>query len=338
MFTSGRGSGEAAFEPVSPIAVWEIIPVSVTPLSRESGYLLVVLFRSVEAHMRIVFMLVLVIAANVGSLRAQERVTLHPDRGDPASVELFIARPEGAGPWPVMLFVHGHQSAPRPGGRVFMQLDQRPALATVDEGRLETMRRRGYLAAAVSLPGYGATTGPADFWGPRSQRAFRAALDYLLQDPGADPGRVAVYGVSGGAATASMEATTDPRIKALILVEGFYDVGEGYPTGQPALDAYIEREAGVTPEAFAQRAALRYADRIAAATLILHRSDDVRGGMADQAQRLAEKLQAGGRTVHLRIYRDLPTSGPLYEQQHHQIPIAAQWEEIDPFLKKIIGK
>jgi dipeptidyl aminopeptidase/acylaminoacyl peptidase len=288
--------------------------------------------------MRIVFMLVLLMAANTVSLSAQERVALHPDSGDPAEVELFISKPEGAGPWPVMLFVHGHQSAPRPGGRVFIQLDQRPALATVDEGRLETMRGRGYLAAAVSLPGYGGTTGPADFWGPRSQRAFRAALDHLLQVPGADPGKVAVYGVSGGAATASMEATTDPRIKALILVEGFYDVGEGYPTGQPSLDAYIEREAGVTPEAFAQRAALRYADKIQAATLILHRSDDVRGGMADQAQQLAEKLQANGKVVHLRVYENLPASGQLYEQKHHQIPISAQWEEIDPFLKHIIGK
>jgi hypothetical protein len=29
------------------------------------------------------------------------------------------------------------------------------------------MRERGYLSAAVLLPGYGTTSGPPDFWGPR---------------------------------------------------------------------------------------------------------------------------------------------------------------------------
>jgi dipeptidyl aminopeptidase/acylaminoacyl peptidase len=281
-----------------------------------------------EVLMRFVLVLVLLIAANTGSLRAEERVVLHPDGGDLGDVELLMAKPEAGGSWPVILFVHGHQSAPRPDARVFIRLDRRPTLATIDEGRLETMRQRGYLAAAVSLPGYGRTTGPPDFWGPRSQRALRAALDYLLQVPGADSSRVAVYGVSGGAATASMEATTDPRIKALILVAGIYDVGEAYPTGDPGLDAYIEREAGLTPEAFAQRAALRYTDKIEAATLILHGSEDHRGGVVDQARLLAKRLQANGMVVQLRVYDSTP----------HSIPISAQWEEIDPFLKQIIGK
>jgi len=278
--------------------------------------------------MRFVFMPILLIAVNTGSLRAEERVVLHSAGGDPADVELFMAKPEASGSWPVILFVHGHQSPPRPGARVFIRLDRRPQLATIDEGRLEIMRERGYLAAAVSLPGYGRTTGPADFFGPRSQKAVRVALDYLLQVPGADSSRVAVYGVSGGAATASMEATTDPRIKVLILVAGIYDVGASYPTGDPGLDEHIEREAGLTPEAFAQRAALRYADKIQAATLILHGSEDHRGGVVDQARLLAERLHANGTVVHLRVYDATP----------HSIPISAQWEEIDPFLKQIIGK
>ncbi len=137
-----------------------------------------------------------------------------------------------------------------------------------------------------------------------------------------------MYGVSGGAATASMEATTDPRIKALILAAGIYDLGESYPTGDPGLDEYIKREAGLTPEAFAQRAALRYAGKIEAATLILHGSEDHRGRVVDQARLLAERLQANGKVVHLRVYDSTP----------HSIPISAQWEEIGPFLEKIIGK
>ncbi len=259
---------------------------------------------------------------------AQERVVLHPQSHDPADVELFISRPRGGFAWPVILFVHGHQSPHRPGGRVFTHLDRRPALASIDEGRLELMRERGYLAAAVSLPGYGTTSGPPDFWGPRSQAALRAALDHLLALPNIDRERVAVYGVSGGAATASMVATSDPRITALILVAGVYDLGMEYPSGDPGLDAYIEREAGTTPEAFAARAALRYAERIRSHTLILHGETDVRGRQVDQARLLANRLSTNGTPVRLRIYENTP----------HSIPIAAQWEEIDPFLKDVIGR
>ena len=224
--------------------------------------------------------------------QAQERVVLHPQSHDPADVELFISRPEGSGPWPVVLFAHGHQSPPRPGGRVFIRVERRPVLATIDEGRLERMSERGYFAAAVSLPGYGTTSGPPDFWGPRSQAAMRAALDHLLALPDIDREKVVVYGVSGGAATASMVATTEPRIKALILVAGVYDLAIEYPSGDPGLDAYIEREAGTTQEAFAARAALRYAERIGSHTLILHGERDVRGRQVEQARFLADRLRA----------------------------------------------
>ena len=277
--------------------------------------------------MRLVSWLFLVLITSY-TAEAQDRVVLHPQSLDPADVELFISRPGGGSAWPVILFVHGHQSPPRPGGRVFTRLDRRPALATIDEGRLQRMRERGYLAAAVSLPGYGTTSGPPDFWGPRSQAALRAALDHLLALPNIDREKVVIYGVSGGAATAAMVATSDARITALILVAGVYDLGMEYPSGDAGLDAYIEREAGTTPEAFAARAALRYAERIRSHTLILHGERDVRGRQVDQARLLAERLSANGTPVRLRIFASTP----------HSIPIAAQWEEIDRFLKDVIGQ
>jgi pimeloyl-ACP methyl ester carboxylesterase len=233
------------------------------------------------------------------------------------AVELFVAAPEGTGPFPVILFVHGHQAPERPGARAFTRLPRRPALATVDEGRLDAMRARGWLAAAVSMPGYGGTPGPPDFAGPRSQAAVRAALDHLLARTDADRGTVVVYGVSRGAATASMVATADARITGLILVAGLYDLGEAYPTGDRRLDANIEREAGTSPEAYAARSALRRADRIRARALVLHGGDDLRGGSLDQARRLAARVGA-----RLRVFEGTP----------HAIPIAAQWEEIDRFL------
>src|SRR5262249_28345580 len=152
----------------------------------------------------------------------------------------LVEAPRGRGPFPAILFVHGHQAPERPGARVFARLERRPRLATVDEGRLSLLRDRGWVAAAVSLPGYGASSGPPDYCGPRSQAAVRAALDRLLARRDVDRRKVVVYGVSRGAATASMEATGDPRIAALILVEGLYDLGTFYPTGDRGVDTNIE--------------------------------------------------------------------------------------------------
>ena len=258
--------------------------------------------------------------ATGGAARAQQRIVL------PSSVEMFVSTtPPGRGPFPLILFVHGHQAPDRPGARAFVTLERRPALATVDEGRLQLMAARGWVAAAVSLPGYGESAGPADFCGPRSQAAVRAALDWLLARPDVDRGKVVVYGVSRGAATASMEATGDARIAGLILVAGIYDLGEAFPTGDPVVDANIAREAGTTPEAFAERSALRKAEKIRADTLILHGGDDRRGGSVAQARRLADRLRAARRKVRLRIFEGTP----------HAIPIDEQWKEIDPFLESL---
>ena len=57
------------------------------------------------------------------------------------AVELFWAKPEGNGPFPVVLFIHGHQEGPRDGGEAYVRT-----------GRLGIMARRGYVSAAVSQP------------------------------------------------------------------------------------------------------------------------------------------------------------------------------------------
>ncbi|WP_422367371.1 alpha/beta hydrolase family protein [Pelagibius sp.] len=256
----------------------------------------------------------------------QERLVLQSTGDEQAQVELFIATPKGDGPWPAILFVHGHQIGGRPGARVFASLEDRPRLATIDEGRLADMAERGYVAAAVSMPGYGGSSGPPDFVGPRTQAAVGRAITYLWDLPSVDRNRIALYGVSRGAATSAMVATRDARLRALILVAGVYDLGERYPTGRPRLDQNIETEAGTTEQAFAERSALRHAGKIKAATLILHGGQDS-DVTVNQARRLAAKLRANNVLVRERIFPGVP----------HQIPIPMQYQEIHPFLESALG-
>ena len=80
----------------------------------------------------------------------------HPD--DPSKrVEAFFEKPRGHAPWPTVVLLHGYQIPPSAGGKVF-----------VNWGVLDKYAKRGYLAVAVSEPGFGNSTGPADFCGPLS--------------------------------------------------------------------------------------------------------------------------------------------------------------------------
>jgi hypothetical protein len=88
------------------------------------------------------------------------------------AIQLFWTKPEGKGPFPAVLFIHGHQETQRNGGEAY-----------VLTGRLGVTARRGYVAAAVSQPGYGNSAGPPDYCGPYRQRATLVAIDFCADSP-----------------------------------------------------------------------------------------------------------------------------------------------------------
>ena len=121
-------------------------------------------------------------------------------------VELFWTRPGGSGPYPTVLLVHGHQEQVRNGGEAF-----------VKTGRLGILASRGYVAASLSQPGYGNSAGPADYCGPITQDAVLVGLDFLRKQSFVAANKVAIYGYSRGAVVASMVATKDPTLAAVVL-------------------------------------------------------------------------------------------------------------------------
>jgi dipeptidyl aminopeptidase/acylaminoacyl peptidase len=85
------------------------------------------------------------------------------------------------------------------------------------------MASRGYVAAALSQPGYGHSDGPSDFCGPFTQDAVVVAIDFLRNQSFVDPNKVVLYGYSRGAIVASMVATKDPKLAAVVLGAGAYN-------------------------------------------------------------------------------------------------------------------
>jgi dipeptidyl aminopeptidase/acylaminoacyl peptidase len=242
----------------------------------------------------------------------------HPD--DPAKqVEYFVEQPAGDGPWPTIVFLHGHQDGRRPGARDF-----------VDWGVLRQMAARGYLAIAVSQPGYGHSSGPADFSGPSTQHAVSAVIATLRAEGRASPDRLLIEGISRGALTAALVAADDASIAGLVLISGVYDLptyvaDAGATAGQRAVVAAMIAETGGTSDALQARSVLHRAADIRADTLILNGAKDDRTD-PDQALALADRITRAGGTARTIVYPD----------HGHRIPVDVRNRDIDPFVDRVL--
>ena len=213
---------------------------------------------------------------------------------DGERIETIWAKPAGAGRFPLLVLIHGYQGGARPGARYFLARSRLQRLA----------RDWGVVVVSVSQPGFGNSQGVADFCGPRTQRAVLAAVEHFVRTPFVDRARVALMGFSRGAIVASMLATREHWLAAVVLWSGFYDLASFYQrNGVPGVRVNIDREAGTTQDAFRERSALAHADRIRTPTLILHGGRDPRGGVAG-ARQLGARIAANGMLSSVIVYPD----------------------------------
>lgn len=269
---------------------------------------------------RLALCLFLVLTSCSGPAQAGGTRIGHPDKPG-AQVEYFVREPAGDGPWPTIIFLHGHQAPPsRPGGEVFVRW-----------GVLDRYAERGYLAVSVSLPGYGGSSGPEDFAGPFTQHAVEAVLSRLEVQGQAAPDKVLIQGVSLGAITAALVAARQRRVAGLVLISGLYDLpayfAQPKTPGALQVQSALIRQTGATDRALRARSVLPVAERIKASTLILNGAKDDRTD-PDQARLLAEVIKAHGGEAQVRIY---PEFG-------HEIPVKAREAEVDAFIAVTLGR
>jgi dipeptidyl aminopeptidase/acylaminoacyl peptidase len=251
-----------------------------------------------------------------GSMR--ETIFLYPWGETGHQVEMLVQRPKGDGPRPAVMLMHGHQLPPnQPGARW-----------AISRGHFQSVLAMGYVAAAVSMPGYGRSDGPPDFCGPRSQEAVRAGLAHLRAMPDVDPDRLAICGWSRGAVVAAMVATQEPSLRALVLASGNYDLRDRRSFAIAGIEeAYLEEAAGEEYGAgIRARSAAMHAEGIRSSTLILHGDLDDRTHPA-QAVAFRERLTSLERPVRMVMF---PGVG-------HDLPPWQEGAEIASHLRQALG-
>lgn len=109
------------------------------------------------------------------------------------------------------------------------------------------MAAAGHICLVFDAHGSGASGGlPARTEGPAGRlQDMRAAMDFLVSQPGVDPTRIGGVGICQGASYMIMAAAMDPRFQRLAMVSGQYLYPENldgfFSGGGPTLQARIAR-------------------------------------------------------------------------------------------------
>lgn len=204
-----------------------------------------------------------------------------------AEVEAIVIRPPGENVVPGILLIPGYSRT---------AYDLLPIAIG--------FAREGLAAVAVSQPGFGASTGPADFAGPRTFAALQAAALRFAEEPWVDERKMAVYGYSRGALAAAQLASRTDLFIAAVFGGGIYDFAAAYEQIQSSgIRANMMEEAGLGAEATRFRSPIHDVDGFDGPILIVHGANDANAPL-DQALSLTERLREAQREHELIIIPD----------------------------------
>ena len=226
-------------------------------------------------------------------------------------VQAFVATPEGHGPWPTVMSVHGGPEWHERGGF---------------DPETDALVDAGY---AVAIPNYRGSTGYGvafqrallgNPWFPESEDVI-ACLDALIADGITEPDRVAFAGWSWGGCLACLNAGLYPeRWKAVFAGIPSGDMVAAHYACMPELRAYDLALYGGSPEElpemWAERNPMSYVDRVQAPALVIAGENDPRCP-PEGIVPWVEALRARGITVEAHFYPEGHHANTNTQQVRH---------------------
>jgi dipeptidyl aminopeptidase/acylaminoacyl peptidase len=201
------------------------------------------------------------------------------------SVEAIVFHPSAAGTYPGILIIPGFSRSAR---------DYVPFGVRISA--------QGFSCIAVSMPGFGRSSGDPDFCGPRTIAALEAALQRFRGAAFVDSTRIGVYGYSRGAIAAATLAVRGNGLRAGILASGIYDLSRAYQDlKDTGILLNLKNEAGLSEDALRERSPLLAMEHLSCPVLILHGEKD-QNAPVDQARLLEQRLTELKKPFEIHLY------------------------------------
>jgi acetyl esterase/lipase len=277
-------------------------------------------------------------AATVAEVIVEENIT-YGKAGD-VELKLDMARPEGDGPFPAIVFIHGGGWT---GGN-------RQAYKT----QIQEAAKRGYVAATITyrlmkFDQAKKETATAEPIFPAQIHDAKAAIRWVRANAEkyhVDPNRIGVTGASAGGHLSLLVGLTDKdsqlegesgsprqssRVQAVVNVFGPTEMASGYETSSVA---YLFRLfMGGTPEEAAETykkaSPLTYVSKDDPPVLTLHGDQDKLVPIA-QATMLDEKMKSAGAPHTMKVYEGQCNG---FATKYNQEAWKATWDFFDQHLK-----
>jgi dipeptidyl aminopeptidase/acylaminoacyl peptidase len=262
-----------------------------------------------------------ILAAPPGGVRVGRPYREWAFEGTEGMVHGWIATPEGEGPFPVYLKVHG--------GPNWLYLDTwwPDVQALLDEG------------IAVAMVNYRGSIGFGRAWRDRivgdigfpELQDVISGLDDLVAREVADPERVVIAGWSwGGYITLLALGTYPERFAAGVAGVPVGDYMDSYDDSAPSLQAYDRSLVGGVvhdiPDFIAERSPITYVDRVKAPVFVLVGEHDSRC-VPSQVYRYVRALRRAGGDVEVYSYEEGHSSYVVDEE-------VREWSAVLEFLRR----
>jgi dipeptidyl aminopeptidase/acylaminoacyl peptidase len=259
-------------------------------------------------------------AASLGGLELREPELIRYESFDQRRIPAWLYRPEGNGPSPFALLIHGGPEAQeRPNYRPHVQY----------------LLSRGIGVLATNIrgsTGYGKTyqTLIHHDWGGGDLEDWRHAAEWLRAQPFVDAERLAVFGGSyGGFATLSCVTRLPEYWRAAVDIVGpsnLVTFSRAVPPGWRRFMAKWVGDPDTEEDFLLERSPITYVDQVRAPLLVIQGAKDPRV-VKPESDQMVERLRDLGREVEYVVFEDEGHGFTRYANEVRGWRLACEWLE-----------